>query len=102
MSVIAHQKQRHVCSPGWESRPMKRQTAAEDKAFGLGNEHLIDAGYTHYSHDLQCRVGDVWECDHCGSVWVAIPHEAMNVFSVDWRRETKRERRRRIKNGSAE
>lgn len=53
---------------------------------------VVKDGFVHLFPGI--TVGTVWECE-CGLTHVAEPSRYSNVFTVVWRLETRRERRRR-------
>ena len=90
MRVVHVPEREHRCRPGWVEK------------FHLHNPEQnwpvpsLPTGW--YLHQERHRLGTVIECA-CGLTWVAVPHKYENVLHEVWRRETRRERRRRLKGG---
>lgn len=90
--VVASPPKVHHCRPGGELRWHEHDPSP---AYGISPP----SGW--YVHDLCLPAGTVVECD-CGKVYVAEkirnhPRSRYFVFGVTWRRETRRERKRRLR-----
>ena len=86
--VISRPEREHACSPGWT------YALAESGPFA-GQRYGIPPS----AHD--CPKGTLWECE-CGKVWVSLGARApQSPGFCDWRRETRRERRRRKRAATA-
>lgn len=79
--VISRPEREHACSPGWtQGGPVEGMP---------GYVRAIPPAAYDYPR------GTVWECE-CGKVWVSKGAPApQSPGFCDWRRETRRERRRR-------
>lgn len=79
--VISRPEREHVCSPG------RTYGLAESGPF-VGQRYGIPPSAYDYPK------GTLWECE-CGKVWVSRAPRPGSPGLCDWRRETRRERRRR-------
>ncbi len=78
----------HVCNPG--------------KLITKGPKEL-GGGYSLCDDPRTYAWGTVWQCDDCGKVWVRdVNRSSANIIACipGWRPEKRRERRKRLKNGS--
>jgi hypothetical protein len=81
--VIVRPAVTHACAPGWSTK------FSDGAPFGPGM-YSIPPGAGDYPE------GTVWQCDDCGRTWVSTGPIAPNSPGfIDFRREKRRERKRR-------
>lgn len=80
----------HACNPGWTWKPITEDMPELHGLGGVGGQYGVPPSPSDFP------AGTVWACD-CGQHWVSLGEpDPYSPGFCEWRKETRRERRRRL------